>query len=110
MAAEIEVPVILHIRGNTADRIGIVAQTGLNCFHWDTKTGKPNEVRALAGPRLALMGGVSNFTLLRGTAEEVAAQVYAAMTGDIDVVGPECTVPLTTPLANLKVITARRNL
>ncbi len=108
LSAEIEAPVILHICGNTADRIGMVAQTGLNCFHWDTKTGQPAEVRALAGPRLALMGGVSNFTLLRGTAEEVATQVHVAMTGDIDVVGPECAVPLTTPLANLKVITARR--
>ena len=108
LAAEIEAPVILHICGNTADRIGMVAQTGLNCFHWDTKTGKPDEVRALAGPRLAFMGGVSNFTLLRGTAEEVAAQVDAAMTGDIDVVGPECAVSLATPLANLKIITARR--
>jgi [methyl-Co(III) methanol-specific corrinoid protein]:coenzyme M methyltransferase len=108
LAAEIGAPVILHICGNTADRIGMVAQTGLNCFHWDTKTGKPDEVRALAGSRLALMGGVCNFTLLRGTAEEVVAQVHAAITGDVDVVGPECAVPLTTPLANLKVIAARR--
>jgi len=30
------------------------------------------------------------------------------MTGDIDIIGPECAVPLTTPLANLKVVTARR--
>ena len=54
------------------------------------------------------MGGVGNFTLLRGTAEEVAAQVQAAMTGDIDVIGPECAIPLTTPLANLKAIAARQ--
>ena len=73
LAAEIKAPVILHICGNTADRIGMVAQTGLSCFHWDTKTGTPDEVRALAGPRLALMGGISNFTLLRGTPEVIAA-------------------------------------
>jgi [methyl-Co(III) methanol-specific corrinoid protein]:coenzyme M methyltransferase len=109
LATEIEAPVILHICGNTADRIGMVAQTGLSCFHWDTKTGKPDEVRALAGPRLALMGGVSNFTLLRGTTEEVATQVHAAVTGDIDVVGPECAIPLTTPLVNLKAITTGKN-
>ena len=34
--------------------------------------------------------------------------VQAAMTGDIDIIGPECAVPLTTPLANVKVVTARR--
>ena len=81
LAAEIQAPVILHICGNTADRIAMIAQTGLACFHWDTKTGRPEEVRALAGPRLALMGGISNFTLLRGTADEVSAQARAAVTG-----------------------------
>jgi [methyl-Co(III) methanol-specific corrinoid protein]:coenzyme M methyltransferase len=87
----------------------MVAQTGLSCFHWDTKTGRPDEIRALAGPRLALMGGVSNFTLLRGTAEEVATQVQAAVIGDIDVVGPECAIPLAAPLANLKIIAAQKS-
>ncbi len=105
LAAEIKAPVILHICGNTADRVGMVAQTGLSCFHWDTKTGRPEEVRGWAGPQLALMGGIGNFTLLRGTPEEVIAQRQAALAGDIDVVGPECAIPLTTPLANLRAIT-----
>jgi len=105
IAEEIKAPVILHICGHTADRIGMIAQSGLSCFHWDTKTGRAGEIRALAGPRLALMGGVSNLTLLRGTADEVAGQVQAALAGDIDVVGPECAIPLATPLGNLKAIT-----
>ncbi len=108
LAAGIKAPVILHICGYTADRIGLVAETGLSCFHWDTKTGRPDEVRALAGPRLALMGGVNNFTLLRGTVDEIASQVDAALRGDIDVVGPECAIPLTTPLVNLKAVAAHR--
>ncbi len=104
LAAEIHAPVILHICGNTADRIGMIAETGLACFHWDTKTGRPEAVRALAGPRLALMGGISNFTLLRGTAQEVRAQAEAAVAAGIQVVGPECAIPLATPLANLKAV------
>jgi [methyl-Co(III) methanol-specific corrinoid protein]:coenzyme M methyltransferase len=104
LAAAIHAPVILHICGNTADRIAMIAQTGLAGFHWDTKTGPPEAVRALAGPRLALMGGISNYTLLRGTSAEVAAQARAAESAGIDVVGPECAIPLTTPLANLKAI------
>ena len=104
LAAEIKTPVILHICGNTADRIGMIARTGLSCFHWDTKTGPAAEVRALAGQRLALMGGISNFTLLRGTPDDVVAQSKAAWAGDIDVIGPECAIPLSTPLTNLEAV------
>ena len=84
----------------------MIAQTGLNCFHWDTKSGSPSYVRGLAGSQLALMGGVSNYTLLRGTPDNIHAQVEEAIAGDIDVIGPECAIPLATPLANLKAIAA----
>jgi len=104
LAEEISVPLILHICGDTGDRIGMIAQTGLACFHWDTKTGWPAGVRQLAGPRLALMGGISNFKLLRGTAEEIAADAAAALKAGIDIVGPECAIPLGTPLANLRAV------
>ncbi len=104
LAQEIPVPVILHICGNTADRIGMIAQTGLACFHWDTKTGTPEAVRKLAGGELALMGGISNYKLLRGTADEIRADAAAALEAGIDIVGPECAIPLGTPLANLKAV------
>lgn len=61
-------------------------------------------MRSLAGPDLALMGGISNFTLLRGAPPEVQAQARAAVAAGIDIVGPECAIPLTTPLANLKAL------
>jgi len=70
------------------------------------KSGAPGEFRALAGPQLALMGGISNYTLLRGTPEEVAAQRDAAIAAGIDVTGPECAIPLATPLKTLKAIAA----
>ncbi len=104
LAAQVSVPLILHICGNTADRVAMVAQTGLSCFHWDTKSGAASEFRRLAGRQLALMGGINNYTLLRGTPEEVAAQRDAAIAAGIDVVGPECAIPLATPLRNLKAI------
>ena len=106
VADEFEAPVILHICGDTSDRVGMIAATGLDCFHWDSKTGTPREVREMAGEQMALMGGVSNYVLLRGTPEEVAAAARAAAEGDIDIVGPECAIPLQTPLANLKAIAA----
>jgi [methyl-Co(III) methanol-specific corrinoid protein]:coenzyme M methyltransferase len=105
LAEEIHCPVILHICGNTQDRIAMIAQTGLAAFHWDTKTGSPQSVRALAGEKLALMGGISNIKLLSGSPEEIARQAQQAAAAGIDIVGPECAIPLRTPLANLLAIT-----
>lgn len=82
----------------------MIAQTGLDCFHWDTKTGSPEYVRGLAGDRLSLMGGISNLKLLQGTPEQIRADAEAAHAAGIDIVGPECAIPLTTPLANLKAV------
>jgi len=106
LAEAIPAPVVLHICGNTSDRIGMIAQTGLECFHWDTKTGTPGEVRELAGDRLSLMGGIDNMKLLQGTPEEIAADAVAAARSGTDIVGPECAIPLATPLANLRAIAA----
>lgn len=106
LAESIRVPLILHICGNTADRIGMIARTGMRCFHWDTKTGSPKSVRALGGPGLTLMGGVGNYTLLRGTSQDVQAMTREALAAGIDIVGPECAVPLATPLKNLQAIAA----
>ena len=108
LAEEIKAPVILHICGNTRDRIGMISQTKLNCFHWDTKSGPPEEMRQLAGERLALMGGVSNTLLLNGSPDDIFKQAKAAAKAGIDIIGPECAIPLTTPLVNLKTIAAIR--
>jgi len=104
LARELKVPLILHICGDTSDRVGMIAQTGLACFHWDTKSGTPAGVRRLAGEKLALMGAINNTMLLNGSPEDVASAVNAAFRAGIDVIGPECAVPLTTPLRNLKAI------
>jgi [methyl-Co(III) methanol-specific corrinoid protein]:coenzyme M methyltransferase len=106
LAKAIDAPLILHICGHTADRIGYIAQTGIACFHWDTQTGSPSDVRKLAGDRMALMGGISNYKLLRATPDEIAADAVQAVRGDQDIIGPECAIPLQTPLANLKAIAA----
>jgi len=102
----IPAPIILHICGNTFDRIGMIAQTGVSCFHWDTKTGTPAYVRKLAGEKLALMGGINNIRLLRGTPDENTPMASTAVGNDIYVIGPECAIPLAVPLANLRAITS----
>jgi uroporphyrinogen-III decarboxylase len=62
-------PVILHICVDTADRIGYIRETGIPCFHFDSKV--PSAVaRPLAGEKLSLMGCTSNFNIVRkGTPE-----------------------------------------
>ncbi len=109
LAQEIPAPTLLHICGDTGDRIGHIAQTGVDCFHWDTKTGSPGYVRKLAGEDLSLIGGVSNYTLLRETPDDVMAQVAGAIKAGINIVGPECAIPLLTPLVNLRAITSIRD-
>ena len=104
LAAEIDVPLLLHICGDTSDRINMIARTGVDAFHWDTKTGSAAYARKLAGPKLNLIGGISNFKLLSSTPDEIAADAADAHINGINVVGPECAIPLMTPLANLKAI------
>ena len=102
---EISVPVILHICGDTSDRIGMIAETGLDCFHWDTKLGPPEKARSLAGETMALMGGINNTELLRkGTPEEVKQAVRHAAKAGTDIIAPECAIPLDVPMVNMKAI------
>jgi methylthiol:coenzyme M methyltransferase len=100
----IPVPILLHICGDTSDRIGYIRETNLECFHYDSKVPTAR-ARQLAGERLALMGGANNFTVVRsGTSETIARDVQEKLASRIDIIGPECAVPLDAPWANLKTL------
>ncbi len=97
-------PLILHICGDTSDRIRYIRQTGLPCFHFDSKVPTAT-ARELAGGGLALMGGTSNFDIVReGTPETIVADVREKADCRIEIIGPECAVPLDAPYANLKTL------
>lgn len=97
-------PTVLHICGNTLDRLGYIADAGFDAFHFDSKVDAADAVRAVGG-RMALVGNVNNpETLLRGTPEDAAAQARYAVEAGVRVIGPECAVPLHTPLENLLAI------
>jgi MtaA/CmuA family methyltransferase len=98
-----ERPVVLHICGDTLDRIGYIAQAGFAAFHFDSKVDAKDAVQA-AG-RMPLVGNVNNPEVLyRGTPEAAEAQARYAAEAGVRVVGPECAVPLRTPLENLVAI------
>lgn len=106
LSQELSCPTLLHICGNTRDRIKYITETGIDCFHWDTKSGTSEEIRELAGKNISLAGGISNYTLLRGTADDIVKQAQEASKAGINIIGPECAIPLQTPLGNLKAVVA----
>ena len=100
----IPVPILLHICGDTSDRIGYIRETHLECFHYDSKV-PALQARRLAGETLALMGGTSNLTVVKsGTSETIARDVQEKLAARIDIIGPECAVPLDAPWANLRTL------
>jgi len=100
----LECPLILHICGDTADRIPYIRDSGIDCFHFDSKVPTAT-ARRLASSELSLMGGTSNFDVVRqGTPEVIAADVEEKLKHRIEVIGPECAVPLDAPYRNLKLM------
>jgi MtaA/CmuA family methyltransferase len=104
LVQELGCPVILHICGNTLDRIGYIADAGFRAFHFDSKVPTVDAVR-VAGGRMALVGNVNNTEiLLAGTCEAVEQHARHAVESGVHVLAPECAVPLRTPVENLKAI------
>jgi [methyl-Co(III) methanol-specific corrinoid protein]:coenzyme M methyltransferase len=97
-------PLILHVCGDTSDRLRYIRETELECFHFDSKVPAA-EARRLAGEKLALMGGTSNIEVVRnGTPESISQDIAKKLRIGIDIIGPECAVPLDAPCENLRTI------
>ena len=104
LVERLPVPIILHICGKTLDRIPFIAETGVAAFHFDSKNNLEASVRA-AGDRLVLAGAINNpVTLLNGTPEDVRRETWRNLEAGVGLIGPECAVPLATPVENLREI------
>jgi [methyl-Co(III) methanol-specific corrinoid protein]:coenzyme M methyltransferase len=104
LAERLPCPLILHICGDTSDRIPDIAGTCLACLHFDSKLPTP-AARQLAGNRLSLMGGTSNLDIVQhGSPEAIAADVATKLANGVDIIGPECAVPLNAPWENMKLL------
>ena len=101
MAERLKVPLILHICGQTLDRLDYIAQTGMAAFHFDSRND-PQEAMDVAAGRIRLVGNLNNPELLyaRGPAE-VREAVYKCMDAGVNMIAPECAIPLATKLENL---------
>lgn len=99
-------PIVLHICGDTSDRIVYIRETGVACFHFDSKV-PTLKARELAGDTMSLMGGTSNIDVIRnGSAEDVIKDVHEKYDAGIDIIGPECAVPLDAPYMNMVTLAA----
>ncbi len=100
-AERLPIPLILHICGRTVDRMSYIAETGMAAFHYDSKNEPQESMDAVEGG-IALVGNINNpETLFARGPEEVRAEVFANLDAGVQMVAPECAVPLQTPIENL---------
>ena len=101
MAERLKVPLILHICGNTLDRMDYIAQTGMSSFHFDSKND-PQQAMDIVNGRIGLVGNINNpETLYARGPEEVRQEVFRCLDAGVQMIAPECAVPLATKLENL---------
>ncbi len=106
ITAAIGGPVILHVCGNCLDRLELFADSGVDAYHFEWQVNAKVAVERI-GSRVSLVGNVNNpKVLLQGTPEDVYRQTRYAIDAGVDIIGPECAIPLATPLANLQAIAA----
>ncbi|RLB78525.1 MAG: MtaA/CmuA family methyltransferase [Deltaproteobacteria bacterium] len=104
ITAQIGGPLILHVCGNCNDRLELFAQAGFDAYHFEWQMGPRNVVERV-GDRISLVGCINNpQTLYQGTPEDVYHQAREAIEAGVNIIGPECAIPLATPLENLKAI------
>jgi [methyl-Co(III) methanol-specific corrinoid protein]:coenzyme M methyltransferase len=104
LAERIPIPLIMHICGRTVDRMDYIAQTGFAAFHYDSKN-QPDESMDVMKERISLVGNINNpETLFARGPDKVREEVYKNLDVGVQLVGPECAIPLQTSIENLKEI------
>ena len=104
ITAQVGGPVILHVCGNCSDRLELFARSGVDAYHFEWQVDSREAVRRI-GDQISLAGNVNNpQALLQGTPEDVYKQARYAIEAGVHLIGPECAIPLSTPLANLRAI------
>ena len=101
MVEALPVPLILHICGRTVDRMPYIAQTGMASFHFDSKND-PQEAMDAVNGGIGLVGNINNpETLYARGPEEVRQEVYKCLEAGVQMIAPECAIPLATKIQNL---------
>lgn len=97
-------PTILHLCGNCSDRLRLFVEAGFDAYHFEWQVDAKMAVQVV-NHEISLIGNISNKNVLfGGSPEDVYQQARFSIEAGVDILAPECAVPLQTPLANLKAI------
>ncbi len=106
LTAAIGGPLILHVCGDCSDRLELFAEAGVDAYHFEWQVDAREAVERV-GERMSLVGNVNNpEVLLQGAPEDAYNQARYAIEAGVNIIGPECAIPLSTPMENLKAIVA----
>ena len=101
MVDQLPVPLILHICGRTIDRMPFIAETGMASFHFDSKNDPKEAMEAVNGG-ITLVGNINNpETLYAKNPEDVKEEVFKCLDAGVQMIAPECAIPLATKVQNL---------
>ena len=101
---QVPAPVILHCCGRTLDRVQYFREAGFAAYHFES-ANLPDKMVAETAGKMKLAGNVNNpITLFARGPEEVRFEAQRAIDAGVDIIAPECAVPLQTSVANLKEI------
>jgi uroporphyrinogen decarboxylase len=97
---------IIHICGNTSDRLDLYPQTGASCISLDHKTDMAKAKEVLHG-KMCFAGNVDPVkVLLQGTAQEVedacTRVIQTAGTDGGFILMPGCDIPPAVPYENIQ--------
>lgn len=97
-------PTILHLCGNCSDRIRLFVEAGFDGYHFEWQVDAKMAVQVV-NHEMSLIGNIDNKSVLfGGTPEDIYKQARYSIEAGVDILAPECAVPLQTPIANLKAI------
>ena len=97
-------PTLLHICGNCSDRLRLFVEASFDAYHFEWQVDAKKAVQTV-NHEMSLVGNISNKNVLfGGTPEDVYKQARYGIEAGVDILAPECAVPLQTPITNLKAI------
>lgn len=97
-------PTILHLCGNCSDRLRLFVEAGFDGYHFEWQVDAKMAVKVV-NHEMALIGNIANKGILfGGTPEDVYRQARYSIKAGVDILAPECAIPLQTPIENLKAI------
>lgn len=103
MREKIQMPIILHICGNTVGFLDLLPKTGFEGFSFEGPSVPVQEARKHLGDKMLLVGNIPTYdVLLFGTPDEVYETSLLALQDGVDVLAPACGIPIQTPIQNLK--------